>query len=350
MSFLSTTDYSDLCFISKKLGDTFDFVQGAGGNTSVKLPNTLLVKASGKELKHCAFKNIFVEVDSSKLVSNINSILTSSTEIHEIFISNDEGLKPSMEVYLHALLDKKFVVHTHPIKLLAEMAAGRFIKPTSSSIKYKIIPYAKPGLPLVKAVHNAISEDKINDINVLFLQNHGIVVAADTAQEVLELHADVLEETCGQNFLNNKNFVIDQDKYNCYFKELQKVIDVPLFKPKNIEIHQLACDNNLLSKVIQGPLYPDHVVFCGKKQEVLEQTFDKTKISQLIKQKKLSHLLVKNVGVILLDKKDILEVMLLTQLNVLLETEGSTQLSVLTTANCDDLLMCKMEQHRISQN
>ena len=106
MNFLNTTDYSDLCHISKKLGDSFDFVQGAGGNTSVKLPSTMLVKASGKELKHSGSKNIFVEVDSSKLVSNIKSILTSNTEIHEIDLPDESDEIEAEKIRLEKIASK----------------------------------------------------------------------------------------------------------------------------------------------------------------------------------------------------------------------------------------------------
>ena len=46
--------------LSENLGKNLDFIQGAGGNTSVKINETLWIKASGCWLSDANQKNIFV--------------------------------------------------------------------------------------------------------------------------------------------------------------------------------------------------------------------------------------------------------------------------------------------------
>ncbi len=53
------------------LGNNFQLVQAAGGNTSIKSENTMLIKASGTWLINSTKDDIFVELD---LVSIKNKI------------------------------------------------------------------------------------------------------------------------------------------------------------------------------------------------------------------------------------------------------------------------------------
>lgn len=53
--------------ISYKLGSNLSLVQAAGGNTSMKSNNSMLIKASGTWLSNSLKKDVFVEVDLNSI-------------------------------------------------------------------------------------------------------------------------------------------------------------------------------------------------------------------------------------------------------------------------------------------
>ena len=63
----------ELATLSAKLGSNPLLTQGAGGNTSVKVGDALLIKASGKRLSQALSENIFVEMDNRALVSAVRA-------------------------------------------------------------------------------------------------------------------------------------------------------------------------------------------------------------------------------------------------------------------------------------
>ena len=62
---------NDLKELSVFLGDNLDWVQGAGGNTSVKENGVLWVKASGYWLSDAQNNNIFVPLDKQTVLDKI---------------------------------------------------------------------------------------------------------------------------------------------------------------------------------------------------------------------------------------------------------------------------------------
>ena len=66
-------DLNSFLISTAEIGKDFNFVQGAGGNTSYKNGNQLLIKASGFKLKNANVQNIFAEVNLKKLRNNIQN-------------------------------------------------------------------------------------------------------------------------------------------------------------------------------------------------------------------------------------------------------------------------------------
>ena len=93
---------SELARMSQTVGERNDYVQGGGGNTSVKLDNGLMaVKASGIRLAQVTETDGFAVVEVETLKD----------------VTSEQGYKParpSVEAGFHALLGK-FVLHTHPV-------------------------------------------------------------------------------------------------------------------------------------------------------------------------------------------------------------------------------------------
>ena len=61
--------------ISYKLGSDLSLVQAAGGNTSMKSNDSMLIKASGTWLSNSLKEDVFVEVDLNSIKSKKESVV-----------------------------------------------------------------------------------------------------------------------------------------------------------------------------------------------------------------------------------------------------------------------------------
>ena len=165
---------SDFIDFLTMVGSDFSLIQGLGGNGSVKSGDTMLVKASGKRLSDASSPNHFYKVGIS------------NGEYRET-MSNQTG-RPSIEVFLHAMLPHKYVVHLHSSKAVALS----MLLPNNPSLRVEVqsqgilgIPYTKPGLELREAIRTQIPEyiDSSSPISIL-LQNHGSLFAANSVREL----------------------------------------------------------------------------------------------------------------------------------------------------------------------
>jgi ribulose-5-phosphate 4-epimerase/fuculose-1-phosphate aldolase len=186
---------------SLSVGATIDFVQGGGGNTSLKLSDSLMaIKTSGIRLSDMSISSGYTLVDYPTICAHLSPTL-SETEYSSLLttnIINEDGFasgKPSMETGFHALLGPS-VLHTHSVycnvltctengeKLIGEIFSG-------SDFEWAWIPYYNPGLKLTLAIQAHLSHAP--NTQVFFLQNHGIIVSGNTAEESTQLHAKVNE-------------------------------------------------------------------------------------------------------------------------------------------------------------
>ena len=205
-------DIKNLIDISKKIGSCPDFVQGGGGNTSVKLDdNSMAIKASGYLLKNMTENDGFAFVSYADIDNHIkNGGISSDTEdefsnfIKERTSKIDDYpfLKPSIETGFHALLPYKYVVHTHSVysNIICCCLEGK-------EIMYKLFPgaiwvkYANPGKDITIEISKAIEGE---NYDIIFMQNHGIIVCADNADEVRKLH-----EAVNNKIINHFNISSD---------------------------------------------------------------------------------------------------------------------------------------------
>lgn len=185
------------------------FIQGGGGNCSVKYDTKMVIKASGLFLEEVSFNKGYVQLDldTGKQVGDLN-------------------LRPSLETPLHLLLGN-YVIHTHPIvvgALVCSVEGKRSYKEVLSERNCYWVDYATPGIQLSSKVDEVIKSHSIdmNENLVLLLENHGIFVSSNSQEGCIELH-----EKC--------------------IKELNSFLCV-------LEVDPLACNLN-------GFLTPDHVVY-----------------------------------------------------------------------------------------
>ena len=233
-------------------------VQGAGGNVSFKLDNELWIKASGTSLAEANHKNIFVPVDLNLIIEEINK---NNFDFKPIIL-NSSKLKPSIETILHALMPQKIVVHLHAINILSYLVKKDLHKvhekiACGSSV---LVDYCKPGATLAQAVHSKLKDRDIT--NVVFLKNHGIVVGAESVEEINKILFDLsgfFKIEVKNNFDAIKPIQDDSDFKKLNYKQ-----------SNNLQINALATKTEFISRLKNDwALCPDHVVFLGEKAFII---------------------------------------------------------------------------------
>lgn len=194
----------ELVEISRFYGADPAYVIAGGGNTSYKNPEKIWIKASGISLATIDEAG-FVSLSREKLQQvsvkeySTDSLLRENevkADLHEAIISPRE-LRPSVETSLHEVIDYRFVVHTHPTKvngLMCSMQAEKACREMFGD-KALFVAYTDPGYILFKKVAEEIK--KFSGIHgfvpqIIFLENHGVFVGADTTDEIKVIYGDIM--------------------------------------------------------------------------------------------------------------------------------------------------------------
>lgn len=182
------------------------WIQGAGGNLSVKSGNLLFIKSSGFRLDQVctAFGVSSVKLDVFRSHFEDAALIKKTEEAEAKYAdgirvaaikkeSSDE--RPSMETGFHAILPESFVFHFH--SLIAVWAADRLVQfpeqyskiseiLNNSKLTWMLVPYLSPGLELSKFLER--QEKK----SLYLLQNHGILMQG-SSPEILKIWEGIEE-------------------------------------------------------------------------------------------------------------------------------------------------------------
>ena len=166
---------------------TADYVKGGGGNTSVKTADTLWVKPSGTTLAGLT-PQTFVAIDRAKLGRLYTTTIPAESHARETLVKDLMAAavkpgstgRPSVEAPLHDILQGTFVVHTHPALVNGLTCAKQGAAACARLFPDALwIPYIDPGFTLCMDVRRRLKGQKL-----VILENHGIFVAGDTAEEI----------------------------------------------------------------------------------------------------------------------------------------------------------------------
>jgi rhamnose utilization protein RhaD (predicted bifunctional aldolase and dehydrogenase) len=188
----------ELARLSRAFGSDPEYVRAGGGNSSVKARGILYVKPSGTPLAEATAEGmVALRLETLRQLAIAGAGGDSPLEtdgfgeaVRAARTDPDEARRPSVEAALHALLPRRFVVHTHP-----PMANALTCSTSGSTICRELfgddvlwVPYADPGSRLAAAVARALrgyTEHTGRDCpRGLLLQNHGIFIGGETAEEV----------------------------------------------------------------------------------------------------------------------------------------------------------------------
>lgn len=221
-----------------RVGKDFALTQGLGGNSSYKAGGEMLIKASGMRLHDVKNQNYFYRV---------------GIEGSDYFeLPGRQTGKPSIEVFLHALLPKTFVLHLHSSAGVAlSMAAGNDpqLKQRLKESRVSLVPYCRPGEELKRAISEALGNGQPA---AFLLQNHGVIYFADSVDE--------LEHSIS--------------RFESLWVELLEPFDSYAISPTelNKELSNSETQRLLWHTANNWRVSPDHCVFLGETgQEWLEQ-------------------------------------------------------------------------------
>ncbi len=272
----------DFVEISKYAGERFDLVQAGGGNSSVKLETgEMLIKASGFILSDMAENSGYSKVDTKKVASIVkNDTIVTETDkrkresltgtlVQEATL--DKINRPSIETLLHSFL-YKYTLHTHPIVVNMIVIQKEWKSILSSIFKDKdiaLVSYKTPGIELALELDKTLKIFKAMP-NIIFLQNHGLIVTSPHKQDIQRLTEQVLEKI--ENYLK-----VDMSRY----KLTNKISYLLNTVQKNSNIAYLSGDSYLKEQLrknqelfLQTPFCPDSLVFCGVSAVVIHDLFD----------------------------------------------------------------------------
>lgn len=288
-------EIKELIELSKFYGADKNFVIAGGGNTSFKDDKTLWIKASGHPLAHLNEEDL-VALNREKLREialksySDDPVLREDqvkTDLNNSIIDPSKNKRPSVETSLHDLICYKFVVHLHPT-LINGVLCSRNAKNLILQLfgdELLFVQYTDPGYTLFKKLEKEILEyrEKFqSDPKIIFLENHGVFVGADTANEVRKIYTiiiDIIEKQIP------KIKGIEQLPYNPVLHKVLPGIRMMLSEDKSKIIR--FRHNTLISKYytnhqefhkISLPLIPDTIVYCKTRYLYIEQSSTAEKI------------------------------------------------------------------------
>jgi rhamnose utilization protein RhaD (predicted bifunctional aldolase and dehydrogenase) len=244
------------------------WVQAAGGNVSWKTETELWIKASGTWLADAQKKSIFVPVDRALL----DDALARGDYSFTPRALDGHTLRPSIETMLHALMPQQIVVHLHLVDAVARLVRQECDAEIASALgddfAWSLVGYHKPGADLARAIH---AQMVLNPkIQVVLLKNHGVIVAADTVEDVYKLLSEL-----------SKRFELTPRNIDAKPALPLVSSQVSLLSASGYELCKDECLNDL---VLDPHLYqrlkdswsicPDHVVFLGAAAVCLDDLDD----------------------------------------------------------------------------
>ena len=253
--------------LSHRFG-TSDYLHGGGGNTSVKNDITIWIKPSGVALSSLKADS-FLAMDR-KILSEIYEIESGAHGAEREVLVKDKmaaavlsktTARASVETPLHNSLEARFVVHTHPA-----LVNGMTCSKHGSSACEKLftdalwLGYLDPGYELCMEVRRQVQKYKADrgiEPEVIFIQNHGVFVAADEPERICSIYENIMGRL-------RDHYAAKKVEIELYIKSGPSKDQL---KNANNKIYQAMQDDKLCIassgefEMANGPVSPDHIVY-----------------------------------------------------------------------------------------
>jgi len=270
-------EIQQLIEISQFYGRDNRFVIAGGGNTSYKNNTHLWVKASGSSLATIG-EDGFAQLDRSLLNQMNDKEYSRDAAKREEEVKNDlaaatltKDKRPSVETSMHNVIGYAFVVHLHPTLVNGLMCAMDAEKELHRLFGEKalFVEYTDPGYLLFKKVAGKISDYRERygeEPQVIWLQNHGIFVAADTTEKIKQIYAAIFDKLEGAV---SKPLPVQERDLSHRVDEIVPALRMMLsdnglktLRVRNNELIEFYSDNSENQQDISRPFTPDAIVYC----------------------------------------------------------------------------------------
>ena len=257
--------------VSQAAGARSDYVQGGGGNTSVKLENGLMaIKASGFCLSDIQMDKAYAVLDYEALrrfyygneprdLEDVEAAGSACTKANVKQIEGLAQLRPSVEAGFNSIL-KTYVLHTHSVyaNLAACSTACRQIAAAAfagAPYTWGWVPYTDPGANLTFAIRDEMArvERETGKIpSVILMQNHGIIVHDDDPDMCLTIHTDANGRLARMFGLTGDDFP--------WMEMRELAAGYWLAETDYLDGQFMDCAYTQ-ADLLEKPLYPDQMVF-----------------------------------------------------------------------------------------
>ena len=280
-----------LVALSRHYGGDGEFVLAGGGNTSVKVGDTLYVKASGAALLGID-EGGFVAMDRRALTALLERTLSEDVNRREeefkaailaARIEPEKGQRPSVECVLHNVMPGEFVAHTHSTwaNMVACSKGGEQIAEEIFGDEVTWAPYVDPGYVLAKALSGALADFRRRTgrdaPEAVILENHGLIVSGDSPEEIVRRTDAIvakirrrLDSEIGKEPFGATRH-IDAAKARVLIEIIAPALRGLLANGESLKVVTfddsevalaLACGADGEAAAMGGPLTPDQIVYC----------------------------------------------------------------------------------------
>ena len=316
-------------------------VQAAGGNVSWKESGTLWIKASGAWLADADKDDIFVPVALDALRA---ALAAGPSHLRLPEPTEGHARRPSIETFMHVVMPQRIVIHLHAIEALAVLVRADAQETLRARLqdhfRWQWVQYRQPGAQLARSV--AVVLGRSPDTNVVFLQNHGILIGGDTIGEidrlikglVLALKQDIASAEWGSQPIRKYPSALPTGSLEYVAIE-------------DARIQSLVHTQELYRRLSGAwALYPDHVVFLGESAPVFES---RCEASRYGRRRRPPLLFVRGEGVFAKpDFSQARRAQLVCYYEILTRQKPQDVLVELTKEEIHDLLHWEAERYRVN--
>ena len=268
--------------ISRRYGADSRYVIAGGGNTSCKDDRHLWVKASGHALATIG-EDGFAVLDRALLAPMGSKAYSSDTAEREAQVKDDlaaanltRDRRPSVETSLHDCMEYTFVVHLHPTLVNGLMCSVNAAEKCAELFPDALyVEFTDPGYTLFKKVYDRIAAYKEahgSQPKVIFLQNHGVFVGADTCEEIDAIYAKMMAtlEACVKPLPEGPAEI--SDAVTEFIPAVRQILSRGGRGLKTLKVTGNALTDWALAnrKAVSLPFTPDIIVYCKSEFLVLE--------------------------------------------------------------------------------
>ena len=275
-------ELENLIAISRKYGADSRYVIAGGGNTSYKDAQHLWVKASGHALATID-ENGFAVLDRAKLAPMGEKAYSADPTEREAQVKEDlasacltKDRRPSVETSLHDCMEFAYVVHLHPTLvngLMCSVNAANICDELFPDALY--IEYTDPGYTLFKKVYDRLKAwkaEKGRQPQVIFLQNHGVFVGADTPEEIDRIYSSIMGNLEGRVKPLPEGPSEVCDCVTEFIPAIRQVLSRGGRGLKTLQVTRNALVDCILEApgAVTTPFTPDIIVYCKSEYLVLD--------------------------------------------------------------------------------